>query len=138
MVDVRVQQLPVNWAVGQRAEVFVESGHKSGIVAIPQKFLLWREGKPGVFVNDDGRTLWRSITVGLNGQQDIEVTKGLSAGDQILKPSGMRLMVQGLAWPDDKGEWVSLVAGRPLGSGTFRDGRRPFIGTGAGRAGHIR
>lgn len=26
----------------------------------------------------------------------------------------LRLMVQGLAWPDDKGEWVSLVAGRPL------------------------
>ena len=27
----------------------------------------------------------------------------------------LRLMVQGLAWPDDKGEWVSLVAGRSLG-----------------------
>ncbi|MBS3954339.1 MAG: ABC transporter permease [Methylomicrobium sp.] len=27
----------------------------------------------------------------------------------------LRLMVQGLAWPDDKGEWVSLIAGRSLG-----------------------
>jgi len=26
----------------------------------------------------------------------------------------LRMVVQGLAWPDDKGEWVPLVAGRPL------------------------
>jgi HlyD family secretion protein len=73
-------------AVGQRAEVFIETGRKSGIVAIPQKFLLWREGKPGVFVNDHDRARWRGITLGLHGQQDIEVTKGLSAGDQIVRP----------------------------------------------------
>ena len=71
-------------------------------MAIPQKFLLWREGKPGVFVNDDGRTLWRSITVGLYGQQDIEVTKGLSAGDQIVKPSGS------LKQPLEDGQAVSV------------------------------
>ena len=26
----------------------------------------------------------------------------------------LRMVVQGLAWPDDKGEWVPVVAGRPL------------------------
>jgi putative ABC transport system permease protein len=26
----------------------------------------------------------------------------------------LRMVVQGLAWPDDKGEWVPLVAGRPI------------------------
>ena len=26
----------------------------------------------------------------------------------------LRMMVQGLAWPDDKGDWVTLIAGRPL------------------------
>ena len=31
----------------------------------------------------------------------------------------LRMMVQGLAWPDDKGEWVSLVAGRSLGQAHF-------------------
>lgn len=31
----------------------------------------------------------------------------------------LRLMVQGLAWPDDKGEWVSLIAGRPLGQAHY-------------------
>jgi len=32
--------------------------------------------------------------------------------DQHGKP--LRMVVQGLAWPEDKGDWVPLVAGRPL------------------------
>jgi RND family efflux transporter MFP subunit len=88
VVDVRVAQLPVNWAVGQRAEAFIETGRKSGVLAIPQKFLLWREGKPGVFVNDHGKARWRGIALGLYGAQDVEVKQGLSVGEQIVKPLG--------------------------------------------------
>ncbi|MDI1292964.1 MAG: efflux RND transporter periplasmic adaptor subunit [Methylobacter sp.] len=102
LVDVRVQQLPVNWAVGQRAEVYIESGHKSAVIAIPQKFLLWRGGEPGVFVNYNGRALWRSITLGLYGQQDIEVTKGLSASDQIV------MLSETLKQPLEDGQAISV------------------------------
>jgi HlyD family secretion protein len=76
----------VNWAVGQRAEVFIETGHKLDVVIMPQEFLFWRNGKPGVFVYQDGRAIWRGITLGLYGQQLVEVVHGLSAGDQIVKP----------------------------------------------------
>jgi putative ABC transport system permease protein len=31
----------------------------------------------------------------------------------------LRIVVQGLAWPEDKGEWLPLVAGRPLAAGHF-------------------
>jgi putative ABC transport system permease protein len=31
----------------------------------------------------------------------------------------LRMVVQGLAWPDDRGEWVPLVAGRPLRQAHF-------------------
>ena len=102
LVDVRVQKLSVNWAVGQRAEVFIETGRKSGVVAIPQKFLLWREGKPGVFVNDHGRARWHNISLGLYGPQDVEVTAGLSVDDQIVKPSA------GLKQPLEDGQAVSV------------------------------
>jgi HlyD family secretion protein len=86
LVDVRVQQLPVNWAVGQRAEVYIETGHKLDVAIIPQEFLFWRNGKSGVFVYEEGRAIWRDITLGLYGQQLVEVVHGLSAGDQIVKP----------------------------------------------------
>ena len=31
----------------------------------------------------------------------------------------LRMVVQGLSWPEDKGEWVTLVAGRPLGQAHY-------------------
>ncbi|MCD2451637.1 efflux RND transporter periplasmic adaptor subunit [Methylicorpusculum oleiharenae] len=85
-VDVLVQQLPVNWAVGQRAEVYIETGHQSDAVTIPQQFLLWRAGKPGVMVNDQGKAYWRDINLGLQGLQATAITRGLAAGEQIVKP----------------------------------------------------
>ncbi|MGZ8906502.1 MAG: efflux RND transporter periplasmic adaptor subunit [Methylobacter sp.] len=102
IVDVRVRQLPRNWAVGQRAEVFIETGRKANVVMIPQSFLLWREGKPGVVVNENDRAHWRGITLGLYGQQNTEVTAGLSAGDQLVKPSA------GLKQPLEDGQAVSV------------------------------
>ena len=86
VVDVRVKELPANWTIGQRAEVFIETGRKSGILVIPQPYLLWREGKPGVFVNDHGKARWRDLTPGLRGLKNLEVTQGLTAGEQIVKP----------------------------------------------------
>lgn len=31
----------------------------------------------------------------------------------------LRIVVQGLSWPEDKGDWVPLVAGRPLGQAHY-------------------
>ena len=86
VVDVRVKELPENWTIGQRAEVFVETGHKSNVVLMPSPFIRWRDGKVGVFVNDHGHARWRGVTPGLRGLQNVEVTQGLSAGEQIVRP----------------------------------------------------
>lgn len=101
VVDVRVKELPLNWTVGQRAEVFVETGRKSGVVLVPQSFVLWRDGKAGAFVNDHGKARWRDLTPGLRGLKDLEVTQGLSAGEQIVKPP------QGQKQPLASGERIS-------------------------------
>jgi HlyD family secretion protein len=86
VVDVRVKELPENWMIGQRAEVFIESGHKSGVLLLPPQFIRWREGKAGVFVNDHGHARWRGVSLGLRGLQNVEVTQGLSAGEQVVRP----------------------------------------------------
>jgi HlyD family secretion protein len=101
VVDVRVKQLPPNWTVGQRAEVFIETGRKSGVVLVPQSFVLWRDGKAGVFVNGHGKARWRDITPGLRGLKDLEVMQGLSAGEQIVK------LPQGQKQPLAEGERIS-------------------------------
>jgi HlyD family secretion protein len=86
LVDVRVKELPKNWTVGQRAEVFIETGRKPSALAIPQRFLQWRDGKPGVFVNHSGKARWRAVTLGLRGRDAVEIAQGVSAGDLLVKP----------------------------------------------------
>lgn len=87
VVDVRVKELPANWTIGQRAEVFIESGRKANVVLMPASFIRWRENKPGVFVNDHGLARWRETELGLRGSQHVEVMKGLAADDQIVRPT---------------------------------------------------
>ena len=102
VVDVRVKELPGNWTIGQRAEVFIETGRKSGVVMIPQPYVLWRQGKPGVLVNDHGKARWRAVTPGIRGLKDLEVMQGLSAGEQIVKPAA------GQKQPLAEGQRISL------------------------------
>ena len=86
VVDVRVKELPENWTIGQRAEVYIETGRKSNAVVLPAKFVRWREGKPGVFVNNGGRACWREVTLGLRGTQKVEVSQGVAAAEQVVRP----------------------------------------------------
>lgn len=86
LVDVRVTELPANWTVGQRAEVFIETGRKPEALVLPQRFLQWREGKPGVFVAVRGKTSYREVALGLRGQAIVEIAQGLAAGEHAVAP----------------------------------------------------
>jgi RND family efflux transporter MFP subunit len=87
LVDVRVRELPPNWTTGQRAEVFIETGLRADSLVVPQQFIQWREGKPGVFIAEGGKAAWRDVTLGLRGRETVEVTQGLSAGEKVVAPA---------------------------------------------------
>jgi len=87
VVDVRVQELPANWTIGQRAEVFIETGRKTDALVVPQRFLQSRDGKPGVFVVAGGKATWREVAFGLRGWEAVEVAQGLSAGERVVAPA---------------------------------------------------
>lgn len=86
VVDVRVEKLPRNWAVGQRAEVYVRTDHKENVTVLPAGLVLLRDGNIGVMVDDRGKARWRPVTVGLRGRDAVEVVSGLSPGDVVLSP----------------------------------------------------
>jgi len=90
LVDVVVNNLPANWTVGQRAEVFIETGRKTDALVVPQQFIQWRAGKPGVFVSEKGHAAWRDVSLGLRGSETVEITRGLSAGEQVVAPLDSR------------------------------------------------
>ena len=96
IVDVEVLELPTNWAVGQRAEVFIETHRKTDVVLIPGRFVVSSDGQAGVFINRDSVVAWQPVELGLHGRELVEVTSGLEAGQTVIMPK---------------------VAGQPLRSG---------------------
>ncbi|MBL8738522.1 MAG: efflux RND transporter periplasmic adaptor subunit [Planctomycetes bacterium] len=99
VVDVRVQKLPANWAVGQRAEVYITVDRREDVTKLPAALVLVRGDRTGVMLDLGGEARWREITVGLRGRESVEVTGGLSPGDVVVNPGA-------------------------AGSGSLRDGRR--------------
>jgi HlyD family secretion protein len=87
LVDVRLERLPANWTIGQRAEVFVETGHRAGALALPAEFLTYRDGGAGTWVLRDGRARWQPVTSGLRGTGVVEILTGLKAGDRVVRPA---------------------------------------------------
>ena len=95
IVDVRVSELPKNWAIGQRAEVYIEVGRVEDAVVVPSRLIERRAGAPGVFVLEAGRARWRAVVLGLSGRGIVEVKEGLEAGVQVLEPRGERPLRDG-------------------------------------------
>ncbi len=86
VVDVRVGQLPGNWAVGQRAEAFVAVARTEAAVAAPARLVVRRSGEAGLFVHQEGRARWRPVTLGLRGREWVEVSEGLAEGEALVEP----------------------------------------------------
>jgi len=86
IADVNVNEWPVNWAIGQRAEVYIETEKKDNVLIVPDKFIKWRNNVSGVFVENGGVASWRHIKTGLHGGNLIEIIGGLQEGDSVLNP----------------------------------------------------
>jgi HlyD family secretion protein len=86
-VDVRALKLPETWAIGQRAEVFIETGRVDDSVWIPASFLSKQGDEQGVFVHSGGVATWRALKLGIEGRDTVAVVDGLSSGEVIIKPS---------------------------------------------------
>jgi HlyD family secretion protein len=95
-VDVRAEQLPANWAVGQRAEVYVETGRKSGVLGAPIGALVWKNGQPGLFRIEQGKAFRRPVKIGLRGFNRVEILEGVSKGDMVIGGSDVTTITDGL------------------------------------------
>jgi HlyD family secretion protein len=87
IVDVTLEKLPKHWALGQRAEVAIETASKDNVLVIPEEFVKWHNKKEGVFKLVGKKAVWTEIKQGLRGNGMIEITSGLMAGDIIIHPT---------------------------------------------------
>lgn len=86
--EISLAELPRSWAVGQRATVMVitESGRPG--IAIQQKLVTRERGRPGVWVDREGRARLANVELGYVNGADIEIRKGLTGKDVVLDPAG--------------------------------------------------
>ena len=84
LVDVTVKELPKKWAVGQRAEVYIQTAEKEQVLVVPQRAIVWQDGRSGLFVSIANHAQWRNVTPGLRGAEDIEIVEGVSAGETVI------------------------------------------------------
>ncbi len=103
IVDVSVLDLPVNWAIGQRADVFIEAAREDSAVVIPPATVVWRDDREtigtvaktsGVFVSDAARARWVPVTLGLRSRTAVQVVDGLSEGDHVILPADQKVMLK--------------------------------------------
>ncbi|QDT12691.1 efflux RND transporter periplasmic adaptor subunit [Planctomycetes bacterium K23_9] len=86
IVDVDALELPTNWAVGQRAEAFIEVARKDDVVLLPANLVAIQDGLPGVFVAIDNHATWRTVKLGLRNRDRVEIVDGVTAGDIVVNP----------------------------------------------------
>ena len=90
IVDVHVLELPKNWAVGQRAEVYIETARKQDVTLLPAAHVQWQGDVSGAFVCQGDRATWRPLDLGLRSRDAIEIVDGLQAGDAVIVPKDPR------------------------------------------------
>ncbi len=86
IVDVAALELPQNWAVGQRAEVYIETNKKPAVVLLPTEYVIRNDNEAGVYVNENDQAAWRPVELGLRSREFVEVTQGVKKGELVIKP----------------------------------------------------
>ena len=86
--DVVPDSLPASWALGQRATVTVRAEGAAPALSVAQRYIVRRDGRPGVWVQEADRARWQPVRLGLPAGEEVAVTAGLVAGDVVLDPAG--------------------------------------------------
>ncbi len=85
IVDVAIEQLPEHWAIGQRAEAYIETNRFENVLVIPLTFIRVNDGERGVFVDQNGRAVWTACEFGARGRELIEVLNGVTSGATVVR-----------------------------------------------------
>ena len=95
-VDVIVEKLPESWAIGQRAEVFIQTSSRANTLIVPGSSLIWNNGQPGLFRIEGSTIIWNPVQTGVRGESAVEIIQGPPEGTLIVKDSQTAGLKDGL------------------------------------------
>lgn len=88
LVDISLNSLPTNWALGQRTKVQVDIRSSSKLPLLPLRFVRREDGKPVVWVLVGGHAHWRQVVLRHSIGPLVEIEHGLAENDIVLDPTG--------------------------------------------------
>jgi len=69
---------------GFYGKVSLSSDEKAKMITVPIYALAGNDGNYSVFINENGKAKKQKVTIGETNKNDIEITSGIKAGDQII------------------------------------------------------
>lgn len=90
LVDIALEEIPPRWAIGQRAEAYIETDVLTDTIVVPGEYIVARDGRMGAYVLDGGRAQWRSCELGEQGRDLVQILSGLDPGERVVRPADER------------------------------------------------
>jgi HlyD family secretion protein len=81
--------------VGLSASVEITLEEKAGVLVVPVSALVKRGDNYGVFIKHNQNIQFHPVQIGLNNNEEVEIVKGLTAGQKILRRVPSRLTGEG-------------------------------------------
>ncbi|MES2607366.1 MAG: efflux RND transporter periplasmic adaptor subunit [Pseudomonadota bacterium] len=79
------------YIIGITVNVDLTVSEKNNVIVLPEETVFLEQGKPHVYVIKDSKTVLTPIDVGIRARDQVEITKGLHAGDVVVSQAQSRL-----------------------------------------------
>jgi multidrug efflux pump subunit AcrA (membrane-fusion protein) len=83
-VEIRVNNKDHRLKPGMFARVSIVTQRRDGVLLLSKDWLVRQSATPQVFVNENGKASRRVVSLGVEGEQHVEVLKGLQAGEEVI------------------------------------------------------
>jgi multidrug efflux pump subunit AcrA (membrane-fusion protein) len=83
-VEIRVDNKDHRLKPGMFARVSIVTQRRDGVLLLSKDWLVRQSATPQVFVNENGKASRRVVSLGVEGEQHVEVLKGLQAGEEVI------------------------------------------------------
>ncbi len=90
-IKVRIKQTNAVLSHGMFVSCMIETQTNENALLIHMNSILYRDGKPYVYVIENGHAVHRTIQTGFKEDNNVEVIHGISAGDAIITKGKYRL-----------------------------------------------
>lgn len=69
---------------GMTSDMEILSAEKSGVLVLSPETIQYEENQPFVFLLENGKKVKREVSIGIEGEDAVEITSGISQGEKVI------------------------------------------------------